>query len=173
RRTGEAFPPEAAEMRQETLACDRFFPALRLDGYGAADARQGLGLRHPQTAADENVSGRQMNVESRCVHVACEAVAELARGMFLIRTFIAREPHVAVNAEHGTAIRPRIGNELLGDLPELRRHGHDEVRHLSLDRAAKSLLIGFEPGALVVLLEAAEEGEERLGESAELSHGNL
>src|SRR5438067_1413349 len=103
-----------------------------------------------------------MNVEPRRMRIASETVAELARGMFLIRTFIAAEPHVAVNAEHGTAVRPRIGNELLGDFPEFRRHGRDELRHLSLNNCAKALLVGFEPGALVVRLEAAEEREEVL-----------
>src|SRR6266567_3588931 len=101
-----------------------------------------------------------MDVESWRMHVAREAVAELAGGMFLVRTFVAAEAYVAVNAEHGAAIGPRIGNELLGDSLQFGRHRGDEVRHLSLDRAAKSLLMRFEPGALVVGRKVLEKHEE-------------
>src|ERR1700687_5690674 len=112
-----------------------------------------------------------MDVESRCMHVARETVAELAGGMFLVRTFVAGKAHVAVNAKHGAAIGARIGNELFGDLLQFGRHRRDELRHLSLDGAAKTLLVGFEPGALVLGLEVLEKPEERSGKTAELSHG--
>src|SRR6266550_4550 len=112
-----------------------------------------------------------MDIESRRMHVTRQAVAELACGMLFVRTFVAAEPHVAVNPEHGAATGARIGNELFGDFLEVGRHRRDEIRHLSLDRAAKPLLVGFEPGALIVGLEVLEEPEERRRDTAELGHG--
>ena len=153
-------PPNAFD---EALVVNDLLPGGGLRGDRGADLQKRVGIGHPETSADEHLLGREMHIEARRVDVAAEAVAELAGAMLLVRTFVLREAHVAVDAEHRAAIGPRIGDELLADAGEMRRHRGNEIRHRSLDGFSEAALVGLEPRAIVVRLELAEEREELLG----------
>ena len=94
------------------------------------------------------------------MHVLAELVAEMAGGMLLVRTLVFREAHVAIDAEHRAAIGPRIGDEMLRDFLEARRHRPDELAHRRLHGFLEALLVLLEPWAIVVRLQLAEEREE-------------
>src|SRR5215831_4317029 len=55
----------------------------------------------------------------------------------------------------------------------MRRHGGDEVRHRPLHALAEARLVVFEPGAVVVALQLAKEGEELFVEACEFGHAAL
>src|SRR5262249_32637814 len=118
--------------------------------------------------AEKHFAWRKMHVEAGRVHVASQPMPELACGMLLIRTFVLGKPHVAMDAEHRAAMRPRIGNEFAANLRKRARHRRNEIRHWRLDDGAEALLVGFEPGAVVVRFQVAEEGEEVFREPAKL-----
>src|SRR5690349_9736040 len=94
--------------------------------------------------------------------VASETMAELARGMFLVGTFVAGKAHVAIDAKHRPAVRARVSNELLADLRQMRRQRHDEIRHWRLHIFPEARFIRLEPLAPIVCLQLAEEREEVL-----------
>ena len=57
-----------------------------------------------------------MDIEARRVDVPAEAVAELARAMLLVRTFVPREADIAVDAANAyLAMRARTHEAALND----------------------------------------------------------
>src|SRR5580698_211812 len=115
-----------------------------------------------------------MHIEARRMHVATARMAEIAARVLLVRALVLGEAHVAVDAEDRAAIRPGIADEVPGYLLEMRRNGAHEIAHRRLHRLAVSLLVVLEPGAVVVLLELAEEREEVPGHTGKrVSHASL
>jgi hypothetical protein len=112
--------------------------------------RQRPGFRVPQTAAEKHLARREVHVEARCVHVLAQRMAEVTGGMLLVRTLVMGKTHVAVNAEHRAAVRPRIGGELFRNPPQLRRHCGDECAHRHLNRVAEAGFVCLEPDAFIV-----------------------
>src|SRR5262245_6209482 len=98
---------DRTECLLKALVAHDLLPGRRFGGNRAADLQEGVGIGHPEARADEHLLRRKMDVETRGVHVAPQTVAELARAMLLVRTFVLREAHVAVDAEHRAAMGPR------------------------------------------------------------------
>src|SRR5205823_6936384 len=98
-----------------------------------------------QAATEEHFTRREMNVKARRMHVFAERVPEVAGGMFLVRTFVFREAHVAIDAKHRAAVRPRIGGETPGDFGKPWRHRGDEFAHRRLHALAEARLVGLKP----------------------------
>src|SRR3954467_9166556 len=102
----------ASEFVCERLAADCLAPGCGFFCNGGAHLAQRPGFRVPQTAAEKHLARREVHVEARCVHVLAQRMAEMTGGMLLVRTLVMGKTHVAVNAEHRAAVRPRIGGEL-------------------------------------------------------------
>src|SRR5437868_5006698 len=75
-----------------------------------ACVRQRPGFPSPQTAGAD-LARREVHVEARPLHVLSQRMAEAAGRMLPVRTFVVREAHIAVDAEHRAGIRPRIGGD--------------------------------------------------------------
>src|SRR5262249_38240596 len=149
-------PLHRAKPAREVFTIRGALPLGRFRRDRGAHFEERIGLGHPQSAAEKDLSRSKVNVQARSMGVPSQAVAEVAGGMFLIRTSVARETAVAIDAEHRAPIGPGIGDELLAHALKMRRHRAYEFRHRTLDGGSEALLVGLEPGPLIVLLELAE-----------------
>src|ERR1700722_3335223 len=137
-RTDERLAAHSAEIFCERLIREQLLPPRGFRRDTIADLCQSIGWRHPQSAAKEYLAWREMHVETGRMRVLAECVAEMAGGMLLVRTFVLREAHVAIDAEHGAAVRPRIGGKMFRDFREPWRHRRDEIAHRRLYAVAKA-----------------------------------
>ncbi len=126
----------------------------------------------PQAASDEHFSGRQMEVVAGSLDFvsAARLVMEIRAAVGLVGTLVGRESRVAIDPEHRSADRPRIGEIVARDLSKPRREALDEPQHRVADLALEAALVGPKPIAVVVRGQLAQEAEEARREVGLIAH---
>src|SRR5204862_79426 len=89
-------------------------------------------VRRPRPRCRTSLEG-ELEVEAGRVHILAAGVAEVKRGVRLVRALVLREAHVAVDAEE----RLRVGDDVRRDGVEARR----ERLHEAQARRAQVLLV--------------------------------
>src|SRR5258707_6421305 len=127
----------------------------------------------PDAGRTEHAARLQMNVEAWCINVAAHYVRKARGDMRFVRSLVRREPYVWVDANHGTARRERVGNQLWADLTEPRSEVSDECEHRLTNVAFVAYTIRLEPFALVVAPQFLQEAEQVTAEMRLLHRQHL
>jgi len=130
---------------------------------GAADSEQGWGLGMPQARRGETTGGLEMEVKTGRMNVLA-AMGKSHGDVCFVGTLVVGKSGVAVNAEHGTARRARIGDEMRSNFIQGRREVGDEPQDWLAHAGFPLFFVGLKPVAIIVVLEASEEAEEVGGE---------
>lgn len=78
---------------------------------GVADSEQGRGLGMPKAGRGETAAGLKMEIEAGRMNIFA-AMRESHGDVCFVGALVVGKSRVAVNAEHGTARRARIGDEM-------------------------------------------------------------
>src|SRR5262245_20658995 len=122
------------------------------------------------TYADEATFRFQMQVDAG-PFLAAGLVREERRGRRFVRLLVLREASVAVDAEHRTAGRLRIGDQIRADFEQPRSKRDDEGEQRVAHVGDVAILVGVEPFLLVVDFQLPQEIEKPWGESKLSGHG--
>ena len=93
------------------------------------------------------------------MNVFADAVAKMRRRVGFVRRFIFCEARVAINAKHRTAIRARVGVELLANFFQVIGEVGDETQQRLFDVIFVTWLIFLKPLFAIVRRQFAQELE--------------
>ena len=156
-------PPMENSLRNSGSLADALpLAGVGGDGVSYLGERRGVGV--PDADARVDLAGGEVQVESGRVGRPPGLVAELYRRLRLVGTLVLREAHVPVDAEHGAAVGPRVGDEARADGVQARLEVLDELQDRLLDVPFVPALVGLEPLTVVVRPQFEQELEEFRGE---------
>src|SRR5262245_62307163 len=121
------------------------------------------------TYAHETTFWVQMQIDTRPI-LAAGLMREERRGRRLVRLLVFGEARVAVDAEHRTAGRLRIGYELRTDFEQPRSKRGDEGEQRVAHVGDVAILVRVEPFLLVIGFQLPQEIEKTRGESKRFGH---
>src|SRR5262245_311976 len=121
------------------------------------------------TYADEATFRFQMQVDAG-PFLAAGLVREERRGRRFVRLLVLREAGVAVDAEHRTAGRLRIGDQVRADFEQPRPKRDDEGEQRVAHVGDVAILVRVEPFLLVVGFQLPKEIEKPWGKSKLFGH---
>lgn len=133
-------------------------PLRRARDNGIPHLEQGGRLGMPQAGRGETSAGLKVEIKAGRVDIFA-AMGEAHGDMRFVRTLVMGESRVTVDAKHGASRGAGIGDEMRRKF----RQGYCKVGDETQDRLAHArfpfVLVGLEPLALIVALEATEKLE--------------
>jgi len=123
-----------------------------------SDLEQGRGLRMPQARRGETSTGLKVEIKAGRVNVLA-SMGKPHGDMCFIRTFVMGKSRVAIDAKHGAARWPGIGNQMRRNLGQRRGEVGDEAQDRLADRGFPFFFVRQKPVAIVVALEAGQKAK--------------
>lgn len=176
-RTAQGRPPEAIALdyAHGLERRRRFRGYLRSwAGYdGVSDFGPGFAVWLPDTARNEDLLGRKVQIETLRVHILRRRMMEVCARIRLVRTLVAGKSDISMDAKHGTARRPWIWNIVPADVAQSSSEIGDKLQQGVANGRFISRFVSEKPSPFVVSLQVAKKSEQRWLEILLSAHRNL